>query len=102
MRIVNYQISIVRKGKLAYRRNRYHFGCRKSLHQESLEGVPFFLLDLQISCIGESSSRITYRRLNIEAENDDELINIQKDIEKKFDEFVKETKNKKDKRKIEG
>ena len=68
-----------------------------SLYQStSNSDINFFFWDLILfNSYHLEFDRITYRRLNIEAENEDELINIQKDIEKKFDEFVKETKNKK-------
>ena len=68
-----------------------------SIFQSSLNvGMNFILWDFLI----DNSAYlhfdiITYRRLNIKEENEAEYQKKQKEIENKFEEFVKETKNKK-------
>jgi len=67
-----------------------------SLYQSTLNGnVDFVFWDLFLTYSSEENfDKIAYRRLHIEAENKKELKNIQKEIEEKFEEFVKETSDK--------
>ena len=68
-----------------------------SLYQSTLHGdIDFIFWDLFLTYSSEQTfDKIVYRRLHIEAENKKEFKNMQKEIEAKFEQFVKETKDKK-------
>ena len=67
-----------------------------SLYQSTLNGnIDFAFWNLFLTYSSEENfDKIVYRRLHIEAENKKELKNIQKEIEEKFEQFVKETNDK--------
>jgi hypothetical protein len=67
-----------------------------SLYQSSMNGnIDFLVWDYYIdNSFYLYFDLVTYRRLNIESENEAELENIQKEIVKNFEDFVKETSNK--------
>lgn len=68
-----------------------------SLYQSTLSGnIDFAFWNLFLTYSSEVNfDKIAYRRLHIEAESKKELKNIQKEIEEKFEQFVKDTNDKK-------